>query len=325
MPEYVASWVEEKRRQETQVLPRSLPDSLLRHHNEMYSRGAIFWLPPKANIPNEHLPGADLIEEGCFNHPVLVLSVNAAETMAVVLVVSASSALSFVCLICPQITSFGGTDLSVRHARDTRARADHLPIHPSNAHPDNGMCLYLADDKLLSKNSYVKIKPYRTISTALLRPCKHGKFRLKPKSLLKLIKHMEFTDPWPRVVPVQQPVRAPQPVRTQRPAQRPPVVIHHPIREPISCGSEYYMPGQWVDDHQPARASYGGSVPWVNSQDGPTRAYSNRERTPLLLPTYHSGRETKKDDSGSPWVTFAWVVFVFTVVIGTAWYFKAFD
>lgn len=56
----------------------------------MYARGAILWLPPKANIPSEHLSAADSVEEGCFNHPVLVLSVNAAETTAIVLVVSAS-------------------------------------------------------------------------------------------------------------------------------------------------------------------------------------------------------------------------------------------
>ncbi|KAF1915523.1 hypothetical protein BDU57DRAFT_450835 [Ampelomyces quisqualis] len=268
----------------------------------MCTRGAILWLPPKTSIPSEHHPPADLVEEGCFNHPVLVLSVNAAETAVIVLI----------------ITSFGGTDLSIRHAHDTKARALHLPIYPSNAHPDNGMRLYLAGDQRLSKNSYIKIKPCRTIPTALLRPCKHGNFRLKTKSLQKLIKHMEFTDPWPKVGQVQQPVRAPQPV------PKLPVAIHHPAREPISCASDYYMPGQWADDNRAVRASHIIPVHWVSPADRPARVYSGRERTPLLLPTYISGHEPKKDNSGSPWATFAWVIFIFTVVVGTAWYFKAF-
>jgi hypothetical protein len=291
----------------------------------MYSRGTILWLPPKSNIPSEHLSAADLVDEGCFNHPVLVLSVNAAETSAIVLIVRVSSVPHLVpCLTLLQITSFSGTDLSVRHAHDTKARALHLPIFPSNAHPDNGMRLYLADDQRLSKNSYIKIKPCRTVSTALLRPCKHGKFRLQTKSLKKLIKHMGFTDPWPKVVQVQEPVQAPRPVRSPRPEPKLPKVVHRPVYEPVPCASDYYMPGQWIDDNRPACASLNVPVPWISPQDRPARVYSNYERTPLLLPTYNPVYQPKKDDSGSPWATFAWVVPVFTLVVGTAWYFKAF-
>jgi hypothetical protein len=54
---------------------------------EMYTSGAIFWLPPKSEIPTDHLMAASYIDEGCFNHPVLVLSADHARTEVVVLMV----------------------------------------------------------------------------------------------------------------------------------------------------------------------------------------------------------------------------------------------
>jgi hypothetical protein len=53
----------------------------------MYTSGTILWLPPKGEIPAEQLVAASYIEEGCFNHPVLVMSVNQTRTEVLVLVV----------------------------------------------------------------------------------------------------------------------------------------------------------------------------------------------------------------------------------------------
>lgn len=55
-----------------------------------YIVGSILWLPPKAEIPFEYRYEANTIEEGCFNHPVLILSVDQAKTEVVILIVRQS-------------------------------------------------------------------------------------------------------------------------------------------------------------------------------------------------------------------------------------------
>ena len=59
----------------------------LRYLVAMYSAGSIMWLPPKDRIPSEHLYAARDIDEGCFNHPVLVLSADRAQTEVIFLTV----------------------------------------------------------------------------------------------------------------------------------------------------------------------------------------------------------------------------------------------
>lgn len=48
--------------------------------------GCILWLPKKDDI-DRHSVGAD-IGDGCFNHPVVVLSVDLVEKKAIILIVS---------------------------------------------------------------------------------------------------------------------------------------------------------------------------------------------------------------------------------------------
>jgi hypothetical protein len=57
------------------------------HHDTMYSAGAILWLPPKQDVPSQHLLAANTIDEGCFNHPVLILCSDSTHTEVVVLLV----------------------------------------------------------------------------------------------------------------------------------------------------------------------------------------------------------------------------------------------
>jgi hypothetical protein len=79
--------------------------------------GQIWWLPPLDNVGGS----GDLLQPGCYGHPVVVLSPEAKGGEVAIHI----------------ITSFGGTDLAARHPLPRRRR-DYLPIAPPPAHPDNG-------------------------------------------------------------------------------------------------------------------------------------------------------------------------------------------
>jgi hypothetical protein len=53
----------------------------------MYSAGAILWLPSKEDIPSEYHFATESIEEGCFNHPVLILAADPTHTEVIFLLV----------------------------------------------------------------------------------------------------------------------------------------------------------------------------------------------------------------------------------------------
>ncbi|KAH6613050.1 hypothetical protein C7974DRAFT_75248, partial [Boeremia exigua] len=144
-----------------------------------YDIGSIYWLPARDKIPLENLYATIHIESGCFNHPALILWVNSSGTDAIILL----------------ITSFGGKDLHVRHPHDTRARSLHLPIYPSNTHPDNGSRLFLKDDARLHRNSYVKIEHQRNVKTVLLVPLRRGACALRKDSYKQLVRHISFHPP----------------------------------------------------------------------------------------------------------------------------------
>lgn len=52
------------------------------------SVGSILFLPPKLEIASEHHYATNAIDDGFFNHPVLILATNSAGTEVVVLGVS---------------------------------------------------------------------------------------------------------------------------------------------------------------------------------------------------------------------------------------------
>lgn len=105
-------------------------------------------------------------------------------------------------------------DLEERHPKNghpsnVRIRSEHIPIHPSKAHPDNGSLLYLSKRSRLSKDSYLKTTPQRTVKAAVLRPTRDPTCRLKRKSLKKLIKLIGFESPWGVLDPIPQPAHRP--------------------------------------------------------------------------------------------------------------------
>lgn len=57
------------------------------HHRHDNRAGCIFWLPKKDYIDERLLAGID-IDDGCFNHPVVVLSIDPNDGKATVLIVS---------------------------------------------------------------------------------------------------------------------------------------------------------------------------------------------------------------------------------------------
>ena len=61
----------------------------------MYSEGSILWLPPRKDILDEHAFGTEALQDGCLNHPVLVLAADYTRNEAVILIVRARLYISY--------------------------------------------------------------------------------------------------------------------------------------------------------------------------------------------------------------------------------------
>ncbi|KAG8531632.1 uncharacterized protein KY384_003263 [Bacidia gigantensis] len=142
--------------------------------------GCILWLPRRDEIDEHLLVGAD-IGNGCFNHPIVVLSADQVGGKATVLI----------------LTSFDGQDLAKRHPENRHLRDHHLPIFPSAAHPDNGILLSLDSDLQLRKKSYIKTEVQVIINVASLIPYNRTgkKYKLQQKSYHTLATYINFTPP----------------------------------------------------------------------------------------------------------------------------------
>ncbi|KAH7386706.1 hypothetical protein DE146DRAFT_179389 [Phaeosphaeria sp. MPI-PUGE-AT-0046c] len=266
----------------------------------MYSEGSILWLPPREDILYEYALATDALDEGCFNHPVLVLAADYTHNEAVILI----------------ITSFGGKDLQERHPKSTRIRSQYLPIYPSKEHPESGMRLFLADNERLSKESYVTIKPCRTVKATYLRRWRSGRFKLRDESLRELVKHINFVSPWPKTIDTISPIYVPRLVQHtppewphQYPVQHatiptsnhiPAYTISPPLRSPHS---DYHVPVQWTS---------------------PPYTHVRHERTPLLLSNHIHELPSLSGDEEDTCEHFARVLVVIAALIGAAWYFKMF-
>ncbi|KAI0204914.1 hypothetical protein F4808DRAFT_412596 [Astrocystis sublimbata] len=140
--------------------------------------GCIKWLPRKENLE----PADPNIEEGCCNHPVVILSKRPQDERVQFLV----------------ITSLGGDDLVAKFPTQRGARHSHLPIAPCDTHPDNGILLVLKypTDKM-RKKSYVKTKQRRSILLRSLEPYNRRgpEIFLSTKSYQVLVKHAGFVEP----------------------------------------------------------------------------------------------------------------------------------
>ncbi|KAJ2995272.1 hypothetical protein NUW58_g1319 [Xylaria curta] len=139
--------------------------------------GCIKWLPRK----DELVPADASIDEGCCQHPVVILSTKAQNGRVEILI----------------ITSFGGIDLETKYPTHLSARKNHLPIKPHKAHPDNGILLVLENPSIeLRKKSYVKTRDRRTILLASLQPYNRQgpEVFLSKKSYKILVQYVGFVE-----------------------------------------------------------------------------------------------------------------------------------
>ncbi|KAI0478121.1 hypothetical protein F4859DRAFT_478677 [Xylaria cf. heliscus] len=139
--------------------------------------GCIKWLPRKRDL----IPDDPNIDEGCCNHPVVILSTRPRNGRVQILI----------------ITSFGGDDLETKYPTQRLARLDHLPIAPSKVHPDNGVLLVLRDrSDEMRKKSYVKLRNRKDILLRSLEP--YNRFGpeifLSKRSYQTLVKHTHFVE-----------------------------------------------------------------------------------------------------------------------------------
>ncbi|KAH6984270.1 hypothetical protein BKA56DRAFT_580821 [Ilyonectria sp. MPI-CAGE-AT-0026] len=140
--------------------------------------GKIMWLPKQGELQ------CDLgIDDGCYNHPVVVLSPFPESEKVVVLL----------------ITSLNGRALQdCRWTQDVRA--GHLPVHPCDPHPDSGKILRLRSDMELRKKSYVKTMRKIKVPLDCLRGY-HGRHALycifTAASYKELLESAQFQPPLP--------------------------------------------------------------------------------------------------------------------------------
>lgn len=101
------------------------------HAKTMYNEGSILWLPRREVIPVMHKIHTPNMEDGCFNHPVVLLEVNKVRARAVILIVRILSTylthhktlhLIRSKLTSLKITSFNGNSISKKHSRNRIAR-----------------------------------------------------------------------------------------------------------------------------------------------------------------------------------------------------------
>lgn len=121
------------------------------------------------------------LSDGCYNHPIVILSPLARDGKVVILI----------------LTSFDGVDLATKH-RSAQIRQRYLPISPSPAHPDNKMLLHLDHSSLpLRKASNVNTHALHTIVLTSLHPYSNARddYVLSASSYQELIKYAKFEAP----------------------------------------------------------------------------------------------------------------------------------
>ncbi|KAF2692214.1 hypothetical protein K458DRAFT_326153, partial [Lentithecium fluviatile CBS 122367] len=156
-------------------------------------QGGVFWLPPREELPSRAVRrahGKGAIEEGIYNHPVLVISRPAEESQVIHFHI---------------ITSFQGKRLHEIYSKSnefhTSRRSWYLPISPSPDHPDANSkktrkrfpTLDLAHGATLRWDSYVNLRHVYKIEWSYLKAYSNPDtpertvFRFDRESMIRLL------------------------------------------------------------------------------------------------------------------------------------------
>ncbi|KAI0126196.1 hypothetical protein BJ170DRAFT_463408 [Xylariales sp. AK1849] len=142
--------------------------------------GFIASLPPRS-APDDGIN----LDEGCYKHPVVIISPQLQETKVVVLI----------------LTSFKSVNLEIKHRGNRHARLKYLPIKPCDPHPDHGLLLSLENPSLeLRKRSYVNTRDHHTVEFNSLLPYERAgrDYALSRDSYQVLLDYAKFPTPVPR-------------------------------------------------------------------------------------------------------------------------------
>ena len=133
----------------------TLPDHLQFGNPETakIARGSVYYLPAFHDLPPSEQKRSTHINPGIFGHPVIIFAHDPWRAEAEVLV----------------ITSLDGKSLH-EYSQHQRVREAHIPIFPSEPHPNNGCITYLDTDGGLPKKSHIKIDQRHNVPEAILKP-----------------------------------------------------------------------------------------------------------------------------------------------------------
>ncbi len=168
--------------------------------------GLILSLPPRKG-----LPAHPKLHEGCYEHPVVVLSQTASSRNDVVVLLvrhpipvlsqkRRRSLSNWLANSTVQVTSFNKTNIHDRfpgaRGRDRRRRLGYLPIYPAT-HPDTTLQLRLDRCPPLRLKSYVNIRNKHTVPLTILRAYNSSgiRFALASASYRELVGQANFQSP----------------------------------------------------------------------------------------------------------------------------------
>ncbi|KAL1612441.1 hypothetical protein SLS60_000668 [Paraconiothyrium brasiliense] len=267
--------------------------------------GRVFWLPPHEELPPRAVRrahGKGAVEEGIYNHPIVVVSRPAEEPQVVHFHIVSHSLRWFrgnIMLTNAQVTSFQGKRLREIYSKDNEfhvsRRSWYLPISPSPTHPDAGSkkmqkrfpTLELQHGATLRWDSYVNIRHVYKIDWTLLKPYANPdtpyvqSFRFDRESCDKMLAKTKFlTNYEPEAQhPVQSYPHIERPLyRQSGRVTMSPLPLRIPETQAYSRAQDYspysprapslYSPKSYSDEGSVVGSEYSGLSPILQSDFG---------------------------------------------------------
>ncbi|KAF9738781.1 hypothetical protein PMIN01_04064 [Paraphaeosphaeria minitans] len=230
--------------------------------------GHVFWLPPQEELPPRAVRrahGKGAVEEGIYNHPIVVVSRPAEEPQVVHFHI---------------VTSFQGKRLHEMYPKNNEFHASrrswYLPISPSPPHPDATSkkmqkrfpTLALQHSATLRWDSYVNIRHVYKIAWPLLKPytnpdTPHAQaFRLDRESCDKMLSKTKLLTNYDPAT--QHPVQPTHHARHECPASGRPAYPSRQPGRPLTSGPPLRIPDshvRWGNEHTASVTGPGDDSP----------------------------------------------------------------